>query len=270
VVIDAWCQKQQINWVHYDCLPNKAGVCAARNNGVDRAKGELLVFLDSDDQLLPDALAHIKGRFDQQEELDIYYGAIKMKSGALGYLPKISSRECLLDFEHFISLKGQGEYLQVCRRSVIENPEMRFCNDVNGFESILWMRALLAGAKLWIDSRPVRLYDDLRLDRLSHPKNLQNDSTRLALGFLIFFKEFGGSINAIEPKYWNSLLLRVVFYNKVSGFWNADLAGQLSVELSKAPLKLKLLAKIPNIVFHLLYPLINRFRVSKFRRVANN
>ena len=268
-VIEEWTNRHTIDWVHYDYLPVRKGVCAARNNGVERAKGDFLVFLDSDDQLLPGSLVHIKHRFEKTVELGIYYGAIKMKSGALGYLPEESFQERLLSFETFISLRGKGEYLHVCRRSIVEDATMRFRDDVNGFESILWMRALLKGAKLWIDPRPVRLYDDLRIDRLCHPLNLARDTSRLAHGFRVYFEEFGPIIKPYQPTYWSYLLLRVIFYNKVAGTWSKDLKEHLHDDITQASNKLKLLAIIPSACFRFLYPVINRLRNSKLVKAVN-
>ncbi len=42
-----------------------AGVSAARNKGIDLSEGEFLVFVDSDDELTPDALAHYAAAISQ-------------------------------------------------------------------------------------------------------------------------------------------------------------------------------------------------------------
>ena len=145
-LIEQWCKAHQITWLNYICLPKRSGVCAARNAGIDRAKGRLLAFLDSDDQLLPEALRHIKQTFDAQPSMDIYHGALKLKSEGEAVLAPTSKRECLLDFTAYTSLKGRGEYLQVCRHALLKNPSMRFSEKVNGFESMLWLKCLLNGS----------------------------------------------------------------------------------------------------------------------------
>lgn len=263
-VVKRWCEQKNISWVFYEKLPKKLGVCAARNNGVNRAQGEYLVFLDSDDQIIPNSLKHINVIFELHKNIDLYYGAIKKKSGSLGVLPNALFLETPLDYQQYVSLSGLGEYLQICKRSLLNNPERRFCEQLNGFETFLWMQTLREGAKLWIDPRPVRLYDDLRTDRLCHPDNLAKDSSRLAPGFLLFFQEFGESIQAIAPAYWAALLLRTVFYHKVAKLWNDDLHQQLKPQLAKAPLKVKLIAGLPSAWIGLSYPLLNRFRNAKF------
>jgi len=264
-VVANWCKTNNVEWVFYERLTANKGTGAARNKAIEKAQGSILVFLDSDDQILPGTLLHLKNVFDQQTEMDFYFGAIIKKSGKLGRLPEASAQKRLLNFEDFVGLCGVGEFLPVCRAVLLKNnPHAnRFQEAINGFESILWMRLLQRGAKLWIDPRPVRLYDDLRTDRLCHPQNLIKDSTRLALGFLQFFNEFGDAIEIIEPPYCSSLLLRVVFYHKVSNQWSAQLHTQLKPAIGKSSLKVKVLTKVPSVLIRVLYPLFNGLRNSQ-------
>lgn len=50
--------------IYYHHQENK-GVCAARNHGASKAKGSYLIFLDSDDEVLPEWLADFKNLSDQ-------------------------------------------------------------------------------------------------------------------------------------------------------------------------------------------------------------
>ncbi|MFI9027317.1 CDP-glycerol glycerophosphotransferase family protein [Streptomyces sp. NPDC053560] len=52
-------------------LPENKGIGNARNEGVAQARGDYLLFLDSDDTLLPDALESIAARIKETEEPDI-------------------------------------------------------------------------------------------------------------------------------------------------------------------------------------------------------
>ena len=53
---------------------DNAGVSAARNLGIDSARGELVVFLDSDDLWVPDALERLVACFDREPSLGLAYG----------------------------------------------------------------------------------------------------------------------------------------------------------------------------------------------------
>ena len=268
-VVESWKQENNFEGLHYHCLAEKGGVCKARNQGVEHAKGELLVFLDSDDQLLSGALTQIKHIFDSNEQVSIYYGAIQTKSGRMGFLPDQTLRSCLLDFKKFILTKGEGEYLHACRASLLNASDMRFPENLNGFESFLWMKALQDGALLWIDPTPVRLYDDLRDDRLCHPLNLAQAAERLARGFSYFFSTYGRVLRQEQRDYWEKLLFRVIFYSKANDAWSNTLRSELSDDIAQASWKVKLCSRVPDVLIHKLYPQSAQLRImiSSWKRV---
>lgn len=63
--------------------PN-AGVSAARNFGVEMAKGDLVAFLDSDDQWAAGKLAHHKALHDADPTLDASFGQVEFCADAEG------------------------------------------------------------------------------------------------------------------------------------------------------------------------------------------
>lgn len=65
--------------------PN-AGVSAARNRGARESSGDWLLFLDYDDDLLPDALARFKDYAQAHPGFEIYYGGIAVeRQGGRGW-----------------------------------------------------------------------------------------------------------------------------------------------------------------------------------------
>ena len=72
-------------------LPTNGGACAARNAGIEAARGEIVCFLDSDDVYLPTKLEHVVARFAAAPELDLLVDSFVSRK-TLGGKQRVKSR----------------------------------------------------------------------------------------------------------------------------------------------------------------------------------
>ncbi len=216
-VVQRWVEEHDASdWVTLYILPENCGLATAKNAGIDRATGDLIVFLDSDDQLMPNSLHWINQHF-LERDTDLYFGSIVNKSGRPAvFNHELASRE--IGFVEYASSPQIGEYLPVCRREILENKQMRYVDELRGFVALLWLRILKHGGRGWIDPHPVRIYDDIRTDRICYLYTLHKAAPRLRDGFLHYLKEFGVDLLKISQAVFDRVLLRVIVYAKLSSY----------------------------------------------------
>jgi glycosyltransferase involved in cell wall biosynthesis len=211
--VEAWKAARGVDWVIFRYLDKNVGPTGAKNAGIEMARGRWLVFLDSDDEMLPGALQHIDSVITEHALVDLYFGAVLNRSGRRqSIMPNLVNRE--LDLTEYLRAPNIGECLPVCRRSAIDNPPVRYESELRGFENFLYVRMLKRGSKLWIDPEPVRLYDDVSDDRACHIKN--RSAQRQFRGWLMFVLEFEWELLSLAPTTFARAVRRTIFFSRIS------------------------------------------------------
>lgn len=124
----------------------------ARNTGIRHSSGEYLAFLDSDDCLLPEALAVQMQRFEDDPTLDMVYGDARHfdDSAGLGkaYMKGCPSNgpvtfESLVNEETQVCIVGAAIRKEMILKIGLFDESLRRCDDYD-----MWLRVAYAGGKI--------------------------------------------------------------------------------------------------------------------------
>lgn len=191
------------------------GAPAAKNTGAGASRGEFVSFLDSDDKLLPGALAHLLGRLSPPAAFDILFLGTVSGGDACGTAQRSAAAGRYRYEAYLRALDAIGECLPVVRRTAfLERP---YDEDLRGCEGLTYLRLLKRGATMEIDPTPTRLYDTTGDDRLCSPVQLRGRARQLAEGFRRLVEEFGDDLLCFNPVQYDRFVLREVVYGRIAG-----------------------------------------------------
>lgn len=117
---------------------NNSGVSKARNRGIDEAKGDYVLFLDSDDIINKHMIEQLLSSMD--DDVDVSYckmsrNIVKVTSADYDFIPirKEVNRDEMMDF----LLYSMGEVCFTCylyKKSILDNYNIRFSEQTKYFE----------------------------------------------------------------------------------------------------------------------------------------
>lgn len=147
------------------------GITAARNRGLDEARGEWIGMLDSDDELTPHALAvlmTVRGRFGPRLDA-ISCNCVDARTGSLtgrGFAhDRFLTVPLLLE-------RARGEHWGIFHRRIVAGH--RFDPGIRGFEGHLWYR-IHDGALWYYVHRGLRIYHREGADRNTRRIGVDHD-----------------------------------------------------------------------------------------------
>lgn len=169
----------------YDRLSKNQGVTAAKNRGVEIATGDWVVFIDSDDLIIPssfeDFFKIIKAKSNYSA---MFFSCEDFEGRRIGD----SFESKTLTLEDYIKKGTYGEKLPVLKREIALN--FPYINELRGFEGISYYRILLSGNRIWLSDFIVRRYRTDNNDRLSTSLGRLRRSSYLSSGYSLLLNDF--------------------------------------------------------------------------------
>jgi glycosyltransferase involved in cell wall biosynthesis len=198
--------------IRYLRLARQSGPGAARNLGVRHATGDLLLFLDDDDMILPGGADRIVAVADQHPEESLYLHNCVVPGGGSTLPPGDGTWHA--SYEDWLCGRWDGELKPVARRALFRRDA--FDDTGAGGEGLLWGRVIRETGAL-VSARPVVFYDTGHGRRLTDPAELIRLSRANAAVAEAMLAEFGADLARVDPARHRGRVLAAVTYNVLSG-----------------------------------------------------
>lgn len=133
------------------------GPSKARNTGVREGKGEWILFLDADDELLPDALKHFHQLAEEHPEIDMFLGEVLMNDGQSKRLAtQYQEGEIRNIFRaHALGLLMQCSGSTMYRRTLCERHPLD--ERIRRYEDLECLFRKYKDGRLWLTHQPVAM-----------------------------------------------------------------------------------------------------------------
>lgn len=200
--------------IQYHLLPTNQGVTFARNQGARVARNEWLVFLDSDDQLLPDARLTIDHTIKEFPHTEVFF--FRCVDDDLKLVGLEMNDSITLNLRDYLKHGTYGECLPVIKKSTfLKYP---FDEDLRGFEGLSYLKMLIDGVVTSVIKKPARKYSLVGEDRLSTQLNLLKRADKISTGYQRYFLLVKNKVTARVKVVLILKILKYKFLSVLTGF----------------------------------------------------
>ena len=133
------------------------GPSRARNTGVKNAKGEWILFLDADDEMLPGAFELFSEKIQKHTDVDMFLGEVIVNNGKKEYLA-VEYKEGVVGYpfkSHVLGRLFQCSGTTIYRKSIVE--ENPFDERVRRYEDLQRIFKLYSKYRLFLCHKPVAM-----------------------------------------------------------------------------------------------------------------
>jgi len=245
-------EKFKDNRIKYYKLKINKGVNFARNVGLEQCSGDLITFLDSDDELVPEALNTCISDFNKIKDPKIFnitYNCMTPKKEIIG---KMSSKKTRITYRNYIQgLKFSGEKWGVSKASILKQyrfPKLRGQN-----EGLLWLQIMKKYDVLMIP-KALRVYHTENQNRLTGTGQMVKKAKYQQAVYRQFLKRFKKDYLKYNPRGLSKIYLEKGL-NEIIAKKNKDgrdsIINSIKYNRSKLPLvfTLYILSFLPNRLF---------------------
>jgi glycosyltransferase involved in cell wall biosynthesis len=155
------------------------GVTAAKNTGLDHIHGEWFTFVDSDDEILPDALGAMLAVVKAHPDVDaVTCNCIDTLTGEFSGLGL--THDGYVDFGDFT--RAEGAHWGITKTRLLGG--RRFDDRIPGLEGVLWLKIGAQARRYYLD-RALKIYHKEGSDRVSD----ENEDLHRYLRMLLLLSE---------------------------------------------------------------------------------
>ncbi|MDN5053004.1 glycosyltransferase family 2 protein [Aliarcobacter butzleri] len=193
-------------------LEKNLGVSGAKNEGYINSTLEWVVFIDSDDQLLPNILEKMINVLTNTSLPLVFFRCIDQNNNFIG---KKFNDNKTINIEEYLEYTSYGEALTAVNKNIVK--EKPYITELRGYEGIGCSRIINKFGFALLSNLVARIYFVDGMDRLSVSSGFLKRMSLLSKGHFLMLKEFG-KFMTFKNKFF--YLIKAIAYYVVGNIYN--------------------------------------------------